>query len=187
LADKNIVNSATDILLALLYAPGSTNKKGEPIKGYTRLEKLLFLLSKETELGQIVDKDYEFEPKDYGPCSEEIYDDVEMLKDARILQTDTQPADTELENVDLSESAIEVDDVTAPTNKATVFQLTEKGMTIGSKLFQALSKTEQEKLSWLKTLYNSRPISEVLRYVYTRYPETTTRSTIREEVLADTE
>jgi hypothetical protein len=65
-SSQTIVNSATDIMLALLYAPGATGAAGEPIRGFTRLEKLMFLIDKETGLGQIVDKEYAFEAKDFG-------------------------------------------------------------------------------------------------------------------------
>jgi hypothetical protein len=183
-SNQTIVNSATDIVLALLYAPGATGIEGEPVRGYTRLEKLMFLVDKETKLGQIVDREYVFEPKNFGPCAEEIYDDIEMLKDARILQTLDESADSELEDVDSSEGLSEVEDEPIPPSRSTtVFRLTPKGMIIGKKIFDAIDPTERKKLVQIKTIYNSKPISDTLRYVYTTYGDYITKSTIKDKVL----
>ena len=38
------IESFTDLLIALLYAPGRTGAANEPIEGRTRIQKLLFLL-----------------------------------------------------------------------------------------------------------------------------------------------
>lgn len=184
MSNQTTVNSATDIMLALLYAPGATGAEGEPVRGYTRLEKLMFLIDKETNLGQIMDKEYQFEAKDFGPCAEEIYDDIEMLKDSDIVQTVDESSDSELEDVDSSGGLSEVEDETAPPSKtATVFRLTPKGMVIGRKLFDVIDPSERKKLVRIKTIYNSKPISETLRYVYTTYDEYTTKSTIKDRVL----
>ncbi len=178
------MNSATDILLALLYAPGATGIEGEPIRGYTRLEKLLFLIDKETKLGRIMDEEYEFEAKDFGPCAEEIYDDVEMLKDADILQTVDEITDSELEDVDSSEALTEVEEESTPPRKtATVFRLSPKGMIIGKKIYEAIDPLERKQLAQIKTIYNSKPISDTLRYVYTAYDSYTTRSTIKDKIM----
>jgi uncharacterized protein YwgA len=183
-SSQTIVNSATDIMLALLYAPGATGAEGEPIRGYTRLEKLMFLIDKETNLGLIMDKEYQFEAKDFGPCAEEIYDDIEMLKDSGILQTMDESSDSDLEDVDSHEGLSEVEDEPTPrTQTATVFRLTSKGMVIGKKIFDAIDLSERKKLVRIKTIYNSKPISETLRYVYTTYDEYTTKSTIKDKVL----
>lgn len=184
MSNQTIVNSATDIMLALLYAPGATGIEGEPVRGYTRLEKLMFLVDKETKLGQIMDKEYQFEPKDFGPCAEEIYDDIEMLKDAGILQTVDEFADSELEDVDSTEALSEVEEEpTPPSKNATVFRLTSKGMIIGKKIYDAIDPTERKKLVQIKTIYNSKPISDMLRYVYTMYSDYTSKSKIKDKVL----
>ena len=149
------------------------------------MEKLLFLVEQETKLGQIMDKEYDFQPKDFGPCAEEVYDDIEFLKDAGILQTSDEFVDSELEDVDSSEALSDVEEEhSPPTKNATVFRLTSKGMIIGKKIYDAIDVVERKQLERIKTMYNSKPISDTLRYVYSKYASYTTKSKIKDKVLA---
>jgi uncharacterized protein YwgA len=70
--------SGLDVLLMLLYAP----QNGEdcvPIEGITRLDKLMFLLSKTNEFSNLFAQDYEFIPYNFGPFATELLDDLEAL------------------------------------------------------------------------------------------------------------
>jgi len=53
--------------------------------GITRLEKLLFLVEKETDLAAEVDETFPFEPYHYGPYSQQVYDAVDMLESLQLL------------------------------------------------------------------------------------------------------
>ena len=107
-----------------------------------------------------------------------------MLKDAGILQTVDEFADSELEDVDSTEALSEVEEEpTPPSKNATVFRLTSKGMIIGKKIYDAIDPTERKKLVQIKTIYNSKPISDMLRYVYTMYSDYTSKSKIKDKVL----
>lgn len=182
---RKIVDSATDILLAILYTPGLTGKVGEPIKGFTKLEKMMFLISKETRLKEIIGKDYKFEAYDYGPCAHEIYDDVEMLKDATIIKTTFSKSEDPTESVDLLECTMEAgeEEVSETLNETDTFRLTKDGEKIGRIIYDALDPEDREKLTLIKTLFNSKSAKEIVKYVYTKYPETTRRSRIKEEIL----
>ena len=46
MSNKNIINNRKDILLLLLYSPGVTEQINEPIKGRTRILKILFIFKK---------------------------------------------------------------------------------------------------------------------------------------------
>ena len=176
------VSSATDVLLTLLYAPGNSNKYREPIKGITRLEKLMFLLSRETSLKEIITRNYAFDAYDYGPFSNEILDDIEALKSSNILKEISYSGE-KLEYIDLQESEMNVyEDISSiPSFKR--YELTEKGEVIGKFLFDSLSDSQRNELIKIKKIYNSLPIKELLSYVYNTYPEVTKKSVIKDKIL----
>lgn len=178
------INSGTDVLLALLYARGSTGKNNEPIAGTTKLEKFMFLISRETDLKDDI-KDYDFGPDNFGPCSHELFDDIEMLKDAKYLEEKERSIFSPLDEGD-SEScqSAAVDSEEYPQRRLRVFSLTEKGMKIGEILFNSLSLVDQKKIVMLKQLYNKKPVSQIIRDVYTKYPDMIVESKIKDKVLA---
>ena len=178
-----VINSGTDILLAVLYAPGSTGTPGEPIRGFTKLEKMMFLVYEETDLKGVIGKNYHFEADNYGPCATEIYDDIEMLKDANMLETESVDSDSLIESIDFFDCAQNVEDeALPPAKRVEVFKLTSKGAKVASMIFHALPSESQQKIILLKTLHNSKSVTELIKYVYSKYPQTTTRSKIRDIV-----
>jgi uncharacterized protein YwgA len=180
------INSATDVLLALLYAKGSTGKNNEPIAGTTKLEKFIFLISKETDLKDTISKDYDFTPDNFGPCSHELFDDIEMLKDAKFIEEKERQTYSPLDEGDTEacqDAALDSEAYPKP-RQVRVFSLTEKGEKIGAILFNSLSPVEQEQLVVLKQLYNKKPVSQIIREVYTKYPEMTGESKIKEKIMA---
>lgn len=180
------INSATDVLLALLYAKGSTGKNNEPIAGTTKLEKFMFLISKETDLKDAISKDYDFTPDNFGPCSHELFDDIEMLKDAKFIDEKERQIYSPLDEGDTEScqyGAVDSDEYPKPS-RLRVFALTEKGAKIGEIMFNALSPEEQKKLIILKQLYNKKPVSQIIREVYIKYPETTGESKIKDTIVA---
>ena len=186
MAVSSQVISATDVLLALLYAKGSTGKYNEPISGTTKLEKFMYILNQESDLQKIIEEEYKFVPDNFGPCAHEIFDDIEMLKDANIVKEESKPlytsldeGDTETSNMD---SMIIDDEHIKPTNLR-VFSLTEKGEKIGSILFKSMNEEEQNKITILKKLFNKRPVSHIVKYVYEKYPHMIGESIIRDSLL----
>ncbi|MDH5707056.1 MAG: hypothetical protein OEZ45_13670 [Candidatus Aminicenantes bacterium] len=177
--------SGTDVLLALLYAKGSTGKNNEPIAGTTKLEKFMFLISQETDLKETINKDYDFTPDNYGPCSHEIFDDIEMLKDAKFIEEKKRSIFSPLDEGDNEACHYSaVDSEVYPEHLLKVFSLIEKGKKIGEIMFNSLSPENQKKIVILKQRYNKRPVREIIRDVYTKYPEMIGESKIKKEVLA---
>lgn len=178
------ITSGTDILLALLYAKGSTGKINEPVAGTTRLEKFLFLLSRESDLQAVIGKDYDFVPDNFGPCSHEIFDDIEMLKDARFIQEEERGLFSPLDEGDETACHLgSVDFGDINRNRLRIFSLTEKGEKIGKILFESLPEKAKEKIVMLKKLYNKRPVSKIIQDVYRKYPEMIGESKIKKKVL----
>lgn len=179
------VKSGMELMAALLYSPGFTKKPCEEIKGITRLEKLLYLLEKE---GGFKIEDYKFEAYDYGPCAQEIYDDVEALREASLLQAAPLGYEDQLERGDILTHEIQVIDDNAPSTTRTmeVYSLTVDGVKAGQKVFESLTVTEQQNIQKIKEKFNPMSLTELLKYIYTKYPDSTTKSKIRKQILGPT-
>jgi hypothetical protein len=186
----SLIESGMDVLMALLYAPGASGKPGEQIRGITRFEKLLFLLEKETEFKKYLDRDFQFEAYDYGPFSVEVFDHLEALEVAHLIETRTVESKHRAEAFDALE--IESDTITDEdlqqmaadeTKKLKIYKLTEKGMQVGKALFESMADEERRNLREMKTRFNSISLHRLLRYVYRHYPKETEESIIKEKVL----
>lgn len=180
------LQSALDLMLALLAAPGNSGKENEPIRDSTRLVKLLFLLIKEGGFERF-DEEFGFKrdyAHDFGPWSGQVYDFVETLKQIDFLRTEDTAKQEPDEGVDDAEWARQFPDQPIRRNGTiVVFQLTDKGLNVAKKVFGTLPKDEKDRIIHIKTRFNSIPLSELLVYVYRKYPEGTTKSKIREKVL----
>src|SRR5437899_7911238 len=94
------IESGVDVLIGLLYAPGFTGKTGEPVKGITRLQKLLFLLWKEGHFYEHVPELYNVKAYDFGPCMDDLYDDLEFAKEIGLITVEEVPSGNEYEGGD---------------------------------------------------------------------------------------
>lgn len=190
------IDNRRDILLLLLYAPGATGNANEPVTGRTRLVKMLFLFKNEAlkhfRRGTRVNDSnfYEFFAWNFGPFSRDVYDDLTFFSLRNFIET------SESEEVTLPESVAEwerwlstTDDVS--DDPAVVdyaeedFTLTDKGVRFAKPMWDSLSNAQRTLLKEFKTRVNKVSLRALLRYVYEEYPDSTTKSTIKEKVLAD--
>jgi uncharacterized protein YwgA len=114
-----------ETIVAMLYAHNSS-----PIKGYVRFQYLLyFYLKQRSFIDQI--KMFDFSIDKYGPCSYKVRDILYALLDKGIISIKTIPSQDYMELIrddeDLDLGPIE-------ENCIEVYQLTEKGKEIGSKI-----------------------------------------------------
>lgn len=186
------VDSGMDVLLLLLYAKGVANKVNEPIRGITRLEKLIYLLNQEGGFHNYI-SDYHFEPYDFGPFSNELWDDIETLKDESLGLVETQEVSTSYfieisdaekameEERELKEEVIDV----SGEKKMEIYRLSERGKIVAEQLFKELTPEEQRILEKMKRKFNSMSLFELIRYVYLKYPESTAYSKIRKDILGE--
>jgi uncharacterized protein YwgA len=145
----------TDYLLLVIGLDGS-------IEGRTRLEKILFLTRKEV-LDRLrtpqATRFYQFTPYRFGPFSEDLYDDLEFLRDNGFI---------EIRGGSGSE----------------VFSITPKGTTfLEQKVRKRLPPDVLEEVVRLRNKYARLSIQELIVYVYNRYPEYAVKSEIRESIL----
>ncbi|RSN76686.1 hypothetical protein [Candidatus Methanodesulfokora washburnensis] len=140
-----------DILLYFIYVPVENLELLSPIQ----IMKGLFLIKQELKLEDF----YEFEPYLYGPCSFEVYQDLELLSKERLI---TQ----------------------VPSGGRWFYY---KITPLGRGKIREISKAMDEKLAQgileIKKLITRKSIFELLQYVYNKYPEYAKKSIINLEVL----
>lgn len=190
--DRIRLTEPKDLILLLLYLRGKTGKRCEPILGITRITKLLFLAFQELILPDLFKTTYRFVPYKLGPFTPQIYADIETLSDLGLITA--RPLDPEgFPIIALDWNAINLiaalnSGITAAERLDAVnlaFSLTPKGKQLARAL--ANSATRKQKnlipgLEIIKTQFGALPLTHLLRYVYTRYPEYTTRSRIIEKL-----
>jgi hypothetical protein len=169
-----------DVVVLLLGAPGGPAEQGA-LEGVTRLEKLIFLLERETPARSWLTEVADFRSDRFGPFSAEIYKAVDSLWAYGLLQDSARFAeDTE----DRWESVNVVGkDVDAYTTRT--FQLTERGKKYYAALVSELPGDAEEILRSFKDRFARLPLRQLVRYVYERYPEYTDKSEIREQILGE--
>lgn len=186
------IQNTKDLILHLLYASGTTGNKCEPIRGRTRLQKMIFLFEKEVwkkfKLDSIIAEDIlpEFNAYDFGPFSKEVYDDINflvtynMVKAQRLGEGDLDADEILYFSEDIprehrpSEPFVEHSYSLSPIGKKFIEQ-GEAGK---------LSANQQKVLDEFKKKVNSISLEALLEYVYTKYPEMTTKSKIKDKVLS---
>ena len=181
------IKSAADLLLVLLYAKGSTREYNERIPGITRLEKLMYLLLKEGGFEEILKDDIHFEPYDFGPYSPEVYDLLESFREMDIVNIRTKRYDTFKEVIDeLLYRELEDQPIISKGMVMEVYSLTQDK---GIKLIEVLKErgriTEEDiqTVERIKSRYNVLNLDDLLRHVYTKYPESAEKSKIIDKIL----
>lgn len=180
---------------ALLLLIGLDDKGHEAgsVSGITRLQKFLFLLEKE---GGVRPKGngFEFEPYKAGPYSPKLYDDLELLENLGLISSVSTAESTATEDIDIERlsfddlmggfSDIEGAARAADSSEERKFALTEEGRKRLEKILaQGTYAPVVDGIRKVKTKYNCYSLRDLLKYVYTKYPEMTTESEIIDDIL----
>ena len=183
------LESALDALIVLLYSEGSEGKISEPIEGITRLDKIMYLLSKSPEFAAIISKGYQFEADNFGPFAPELFDDIEALKQEDVVRVVSERKTRDkIETIDEEyvEKVIDKENVISwksyPVEK---YELTDSGKRVGSLLYNSLTIKQKEELKRIKSVFGEMNLNSLLHYVYSKYPELTGKSVIKERILRD--
>lgn len=177
--------SRTDILILLLGA-GPHGK--EAIQGTTRLQKLLFLIENEAGIKPTDGKDFQFSAYKFGPVSKDLYDDLEKLENLGLLEAKgvAEPSESELGEYDLSFDDLMGDEEQESKEalEERRFKLTTAGLEwLNSRITPRVSPQIADKIRRIRGKYGSFALSDLLYYVYTKYPDWTSASEIRDRVL----
>ncbi len=160
----------------------------EGIGGITRLQKYLFLLEKEEHVlpsGQ----GFEFKAYKAGPYSSKLYDDLEFLENLGFIKSEITATATDAEVAeieDLSFDDLMGDGADKDETDGVLFDgfgasdayhehrfiLTQRGRIKVEKL---LANTEYvpvvDSVRRIKSKFNTHSLSDLLYYVYTKYPD----------------
>ena len=171
-----------DMIILLLGAPSKIPTLQDRLEGITRLEKLIFLLERESGYKDLIDEETEFHAYNFGPFSAQVYKAVDYLSAYGLLDDSAKltPNDE-----DAWERIQVIDDVPSDPYIARIFTLTEDGREYYNALVAEIDSHghDLDELSRFKERYGSLPLRQLIRYVYKQYPDTTTQSLIRDEVM----
>lgn len=184
LAARSSIRSGLDLILVLLYARGSAQALCEDVSDATRLVKLAYLLVREGGFGHLAG-DLRFEAKDYGPWSGDVFDAVEALSGMGLIEVQRMVPEHFGEVVDHVEWAGGDADhdgarqVPSEEKVKTTYYLTRSGKKVAGVLYGGATRSEIARIEFIKAKFNKLDLHDVLRYVYSKYPEHTTKSKIR--------
>ena len=173
-----------DVVLLILDANEKIFHR-ESFNGITRLEKILFLLEKETSFEGIAEF-YTFKAHNFGPFSKEVYEAIEFLSSCELISIREKSyasyyagiGEASLrEEIDASSDENENEEVVTATEK--VFALTPQGRQVAEIMRAAVNRRRPKDIVELERIlvrFANLPLNQLIRYVYTRYPEMTGKS-----------
>lgn len=170
-----------DAVVLLLGAdPGGREQQGE-IKGVTRLEKLVFLLERETDARDFMTEQADFVAYNFGPFSRRVYSAVDQLVAAGLVADSMQLSATNEDTLEAA-SALDLGDVQTDYSTRD-FQLTPLGREYYDALVSELPDSVVRQANELRGRFSGWRLRDLVRYVYQRYESYTDRSLIRDEIL----
>ena len=182
--------NGADYLLLLLYL----NQK-QPIYGAIRLTKMMFLFEK--EISPLL-KSKGLDPQNlphfiaynFGPFSKDLYEQVELFKNIKFIQVTNIIAGEDMAEVDDYEEAAFTDEMNDhgyslnSDGKYYKYQILTTGERyVTEKIIPLISRDTEQILSSFKRKITLLSPKQILKYVYTNYPEYAENSLIKDEVL----
>ena len=170
---KSKVSLEVDDAIVLLIGTGIESLPWKPeIEGITRLEKLIFLLGEETHSMDWLKEESQFEPAPFGPFSSKLYQTVDTLLSAGIIK-DRRIVDNS--NIDSweEENLIGIEENAYLKRN---FSLTLRGEEYYLLLTRELDENIVSEIARFKNLFAYLPIRQLVRYIYSQYPEYTVKA-----------
>jgi uncharacterized protein len=168
---------ASDLILLLLDSSADPSREGR-VNGVTRLEKLLFLLDRETPVSNQVTDPFEWRPYNFGPYSKGVYEAVELLEQVGLLTEERRLRGETLDEIE--EASATLTDVEGVER---CFMLTANGKAVAKLLADRVPEVARL-VEHVGQQYGLMPLNQLIRYVYKRYPEYAEKSVIRDDILA---
>lgn len=183
-----------DYLLLLLYLD-----QKRPIKSAVRLTKMMFIFNKEI-VPLLKDKGLEisetdlpnFLPYNYGPFSKDVYEQIELFQSIDFIKVHNLKNIEEMDEVDDWEENAFDDEIGEHSSnyeskrdgKFMKYELLSRGEDyVCGEIKPKLTTDQIEILTTFKQRINSTSIKTILKYVYSKYPDMTENSLIKDEVL----
>ncbi|MFI4892361.1 MAG: hypothetical protein ACIAQ0_02835 [Phycisphaerales bacterium JB058] len=160
---------AEDVILLILE--GNERLLGKrQLQGITRLEKLVFLLQRETDFEGIATL-FVFKPYLFGPFSEEVQLAVNFLEGIHLIEVSVA-------DLERSESELDEDFLTDVGERRVEYryELTDKGRRVAAMWRSSLPRSDLDAIDTVVRRYGTMRLSQLIRYVYRKYPKTTSKS-----------
>lgn len=179
MADKAPLET-DDAIVLLLGAPGGEQKAGY-LEGVTRLEKLIFLLERETPVQDWMTEKADFRSWKFGPFSSKVYEAADTLAAAGMIRDSATDARTAEDRWESLNALVDEEDLDPYTTRT--FELTERGANYYAALLRELPPETEQVVREFKRRFARLPLRQLVRYVYERYPQFTDQSEIRDQIL----
>lgn len=166
-----------DLVLLMLAAPGRTGEGGR-VNGITRLEKLIYIADRESDVARAVAEPIRFAPYHFGPYSKQIYEAVELLEQVELLEERQVRVGEVLDS--LEDAELGAQDEAEYVERQ--FMLTDDGRAV-AELLASRNRDIAVVLAQVKGKFGDMSLNELLRYVYRKYPESAEKSKIRDRYL----
>ena len=177
--------SSKDLLLAFLYSPGISDEVNEPIIGRTKLMKMMFLFEKEIAknfFNNLEDISLpNFEPYYYGPFSRQLFEDLAFFEAIGMIVTNETDIPLPVEDIAEAENVFD-NEVEEQERYESSYSLSDAGKKyIEENIWNTFLDGQKDILRRFKAQINKISLNGLLRYVYTKYPETTKKSVIADK------
>ena len=169
--DVTPVDNRKDLLLLVLAALDE-----DPVIGVTRLQKYLYLLQEQEGWKARLRQPYDFRAYDFGPFDDQIYADLDFLENLGLIekkQAGDEPAAESGEEREVSESWATRDPEFAPeASNETIwaYHLTDRGRDFVQNRLK-VDEADSRSIEELKAQWNSVPLAQFLRWLYSEYPD----------------
>lgn len=179
-----------DYLLLLLYLNNQ-----EPIKGAVRLTKMMFLFNEQIskmlkKRGLESEQLPDFIAYNYGPFSKDVYEQIELFAGIGFVSVTDINTKEDMFGIDdvveteFIDECYQGDSELKTENNFWEYRITDVGKGFVEKeLLTDLTDEHKEILETFKRKITEMPIRQLLYYVYTKYPDYTEKSLIKDEVL----
>lgn len=130
---------------------------GRPVVGITRLVKLVFLFQAEAPAGgrrAPLGGPFDFVAHRYGPFTPDIYDEIGFLQSVGMAEADGNQ-----------------------------FAITPKGSRFVEQRLRHVPREEVDRIEQIKSRHGEEDLDDLLRHVYTEYPEFAIRSDILDRIV----
>ena len=168
-----------DVILLILEANERLLRR-KSLNGITRLEKLLFLLERETDFEGVAE--FVFVPYHFGPFSKEVFEAIEFLDACELINVQEKTYTSLYSNSNERKLTSEISDGAEEDEMPVTerqFALTEDGRKVAGIMRNAVRKrrpSDVEELDRIVRQYGTRPLNHLIRYVYRQYPDMTEKS-----------
>ncbi len=169
-ASVDIELDPEDVILLVLEANERVLGR-KVLRGITRLEKLVYLLKRETAFDGIATL-FLFKEHYFGPYSEQVVSATEFLEGIQLIEVDV---------VDLTKAELELTeaDLLSDLEQRRIekrYRLTASGRRIAKHWRDHLPEDDLAAVDSILRQYGTMPLNQLIRYVYRKYPETTVNS-----------